>query len=183
MKNVFGLALCVLLLTGCGGKEKTEEAQTAGKKNYIAEGMKYLQSKDIERAIRNFDLAIKQEPTNPANYLFLGQVYLKLKNVDGAADAFEGATKVAPENGDAYFFLSVARALQGRKDEAIKSVQKSADIFMQARDEEKFKRSVAVLKSLTGEVPGTSVEEAVPVDTTDAMPVEDMMKMNQESAE
>ena len=160
MKNVASVVLIAFLLIGCGGKKEETApgmAQSA-KKDYISEGMRYLKEKDITRAVRSFDLAIKQEPANPNNYLMLGQIYLRLKDAGRAADTFEAATKVSPNSGDAYFFLGISRAIQQRQTEAIAAAQKSVDIFMQARDEERFKRSVALLKGLSSGASGASAD-------------------------
>lgn len=153
MKRFLGTLLAVFLVAGCGGgknENSTGMAKMDVKKDYIAEGMKYLKEKDLERAIRSFDLAIKQDPTNANNFLFLGQIYLRLKQQDKAADTFDAATKIEPNNGQAYFYLAVSRALQQRKEDAIKAAQRSADLFLQSRNEEMFKQSIALVKGLSG---------------------------------
>lgn len=162
MKNLMMMLVLAVFLTGCGGKKESgsETASVAGKKDYVAEGMMYLKEKDIERAIRSFDLAIKQDPKNPNNFLFLGQVYLRLKQNDKAADTFDAATKVDPNNGQAFFYLAVSRALQQRKADAIAAAQRSADIFLQTRNEAMFKQSVALVKGLS-EKSGQSAEQAL----------------------
>lgn len=163
MKKFLSVWLTVFLVAGCGGgkNESSTMAKTEVKKDYIAEGMKYLKEKDLERAIRSFDLAIKQDPTNANNFLFLGQIYLRLKQQDKAADTFDAATKIEPNNGQAYFYLAVSRALQQRKEDAIKAAQRSADLFMQARNEEMFKQSIALVKGLSGAGATDSASQAI----------------------
>ena len=151
MKKILTVIVLTLMVAGCGGGKKessSDVTMTDVKKDYISEGMQYLKNKDLDRAIRSFDLAIKQDPRNANNYLFLGQIYLRLKQNDQAADTFDAATKVDPNNGQAHFFLAVSRALQQRKEEAILAAQRSADLFMQARNEEMFKQSIALVKGL-----------------------------------
>ncbi len=153
MKKVLSVMLAAVFLAGCGGGKNQESSGMAkidAKKDYISEGMRYLKEKDLERAIRSFDLAIKQDPTNSNNFLFLGQVYLRLKQQDKAADTFDAATKIDPNNGQAFFYLAVSRALQQRKEDAVKSAQRAADLFLQSRNEEMFKQSIALVKGLSG---------------------------------
>ncbi len=175
MKKFLMVCMAAVLMAGCGGgKQETSSdvASNAVKKDYIAEGMEYLKNKDLERAIQSFDLAIKQDPKNANNFLFLGQIYLRLKQNDKAADTFDAATKVDPTNGQAHFFLAVSRALQQRKAEAIQSAQRAADLFMQSRNEEMFKQSIALVKGLSaGSAQGaTDAANAIATDVSSNLP-------------
>ena len=149
MKKWLVLIIAIAFVAGCGSNDQQAFKGVTKKKDYVAEGFKQLQEKDIARAIRNFDLAIKQEPTNVENYLTLGQVYLRLKNVDRAVDTLSAGLKVAPDNGDINYMLATCYAFKGDIEKAQTFAKKSADIYMKKRDSEKFKQSVALVRSLS----------------------------------
>ena len=160
MNKILWVVLFSVFLAGCGSNQSESKFQgVTEKKDYLALGMQYLKKSDIPRAIQNFDQAIKQDPKNLNNYMVLGEVYMKLREYARAVDTFSGAVIVDPNSGDAYYFLAISKRLKANveknaksveesKQEAIKAAQRSIEIFMQARDEQKFKRSVALLKSL-----------------------------------
>lgn len=155
----------VIVLAGCGGpKEETTQFQgTVEKKDYIAEGYEALKKSDIANAIGNFDKAIKQDPKNSKNFLILGEVYMRLKNYTSAEDTFIGATRVDPNNPDGYYFLALSRAPQpDKKDLAIESAKRSAELYMAQRNEEGFKRAMLVLKGIE-QPPVDSVTPSSPV--------------------
>ena len=178
MRKIIGLIVFGVLLAGCGSNQSESKFQgVREKKDYVASGMQYLKNSDIPKAIQSFDLAIKQDPRNLNNYMILGNVYLRLKEYVRAVDTFSGAVIVDPSNGDAYYFLAISKRLksnvektlkaaQDSRAEAVKAAQRSVEIFMQNRDEVKFKRSVAFLKSLEEEqsknMPNASAAAALP---------------------
>jgi cytochrome c-type biogenesis protein CcmH/NrfG len=159
MNKALICGLTVLCLMGCGDQKqqqvqkKMPQANMEDSKQYVAEGMKYLGQKDVVNAIKNFDQAIKLNPTDPENYIVLGQVYLRLNNFDRAIDTFLAATKVAPENGGAYYMLATAYMMRQDKAGAIAAAKKSAEIFLQQRDHDGFKRAAVLLKRLSVEPP------------------------------
>jgi len=160
MKKSLILVLSLVLLIGCGQKEAKETPQGQSQANkYITVGMKYLQEGDIRRAIQSFDQAIKDDPSNPENYIVLGQVYMRLKNFQGAVDSLTAATKIDPRNGEAFYLLATSRILRASKEDNVKAIeaaQKSVEIFMKDRDEKKFKRSLALLQSITDKIKSSS---------------------------
>jgi len=149
MKKFLFPVLILVLFVGCDSKSQTGFKGVTAKKDYVSEGMKFLNEADIPRAIRSFDMAIKQDPTNVDNYLVLGQVYMRLKQYDRAVDTLSAATRVSPENGEVYYLLATSKALDGRMEGAIESAQRSVEIYMQNRDEDRFKKAVVLLKSLS----------------------------------
>ncbi len=152
MKKIFVMLVAVLFCAGCGGgnKDQAQNAPQSFKKDqdYMAAGIQSLTQKDISSAIQNFDMAIKTDPTNVENYLVLGQVYMRLKQYERAIDTFSAAVKVAPNNPEAHYMLAINDFLDGRFDGAEKSAQRSTELFMMNRDEEKTKKSIALLKSI-----------------------------------
>jgi tetratricopeptide (TPR) repeat protein len=89
----------------------------------------------------------------------LGQVYLKLQNPARAADTFSAACRVAPNNGEAQYMkaLSLSMSLKDRGQDdfhvyynlALESAKKSLDLFVAQQDEQRFQRSLALIKNLT----------------------------------
>ena len=153
MKKFVLIMLSVGILAGCGSND-SEQAKTKfegvkSENNYIAQGMDYLGQSDIVNAIKSFDMAIKEDPTNVNNYLVLGQVYLRLKQYDRAGDTFSGALRAAPDNGEVYYLLAMSRGLDGKNEQAITAVKRSVEIFMAEKNEVGFKKSVALLNGLT----------------------------------
>jgi len=149
MKNNILLMCLIVFIVGCGSNGS--EAKFKGvkdKRDYMAQGMKYLSLGDVQRAIQSFDEAIKRDPQNSEKYITLGQVYLRLKNFDRATDSFSAATRVSPDNGEAYYLLAYSKGLAGNRQDAIEAAQKSVEIFMQSKDEERFKRSLVLLRGL-----------------------------------
>lgn len=156
MRNALVIMVMIGILAGCGGQQQEDSKQmmmktSPSQTNYMAQGMQYLEESDIARAIQNFDMAIKQDPTNVDTYLLLGQVYMRLKNFERAADTFQAATRIAPNNGDVYYFLALSRASQedNRLSEALQAAKKSAEIYVALQDKEKLARSLVLVKSLT----------------------------------
>ncbi|MCA9407298.1 MAG: hypothetical protein KC733_01300 [Candidatus Omnitrophica bacterium] len=161
-KHFVWLFLGLFIINGCGQKkEETKFQGVTAKKDFIAEGMEHLKRGDIPRSIYSFDMAIKNEPTNINNYIILGQVYMRLNNFDRAVDTLSAATRVDQNNGEIFYLLATSKALQGKREDAIKIAQRSVDIFMSQRDEEHFKAAVALLKSLTEAPPPESVSQDV----------------------
>ena len=163
MMRAIWIIFFIVGLIGCGSKDSEKKFQgTSANKNYIDQGMNYLSKGDIKEAIRSFDEAIRQDPSNPENYITLGQVYLRLGNPVRAIDSFSAATRVDPFSGEAYYLLATSNAIDGRMKEAVDSAQKSVEIFMQERNEERFKKSLALLKSLTETVQKATMQEQTP---------------------
>ncbi len=150
-KNILFIALLVFFI-GCGSKKEVAQKSSSVRKNYIAQGFALLEQKNIKGAIISFDLAIKQDPKNVENYLTLGQVYLKLNNASRAIDSFTAATKVSPTSGEAYQLLATALGVRnenkGDREGAIAAAKRSAEIFMNRKDQLNFKKSLSLVKSL-----------------------------------
>ncbi len=158
MKKIIIFLISITLIVGCGRKEQVKQPKkfqgvVAKKRDYAAEGLQYLRQKDIANAIRSFDFAIKQDPSNVSHYMLLGEVYLRLKNYTHAIDTFTAATKVDPVNGDAYYFLAYSMLMRrGPNDlqNAVEALKKSIVIFDKTKNKTKLKRSVELLRSLVG---------------------------------
>ena len=151
MRKHIILIAAVFLITGC--ESKKEQAKFSGvvngERNYAQEGIEHLKKAEIKEAVTSFEMAIKRDPRDPENYITLGQVYLHLKNPQLATELFTIAANIDHQNGEALYLLGFSKALTGDRQGGIEDIKKSAQIFMQKKDEEKLKRSVVLLKNLT----------------------------------
>jgi Tfp pilus assembly protein PilF len=165
MKQYAWMLLLTVFVLACGRADQPQsnaasKIDTAAQaKQLIDQGMEYLNQQDVVKAIQSFDNAIKVDPQNPENYMVLGQVYLRLRNYDKAVDTFNAGTRVGPAYGELFYFLGAANAVRFHmadnsqtaelyKNEGILAAKRSIEIFVQEQDEEKFKRALALLKSL-----------------------------------
>ncbi len=150
------LVVFVVFIVGCGSntKEKQSSSPQVSSKSqqYIAQGMKFLNNKEVLKAIKSFDMAIKSDPANPENYIFLSEVYLKLKAPDRAIDTLRAATRVSPKNPEVQYLLATSLGIRWKdedKQAAIEAAKKSVELFVQAKNQDQFKKAVVLLKSLT----------------------------------
>ena len=154
--------LCVMLLAvfvaGCGqAKDEHAFQGIEAETDFIVKGVQLLGERDFAKAMRNFDMAIKAEPTNVENYLTVGQIYLRLKNYEQARNLFAVATKLAPFKGQTYFFLAISEELNGNREKAVEIAQKSAVIYMKQRNQQGFRRAVTLIQDLTVEADENAV--------------------------
>jgi len=183
MKKNFLLILTAIFVLACGRAEKpgqtgmnskTDVNNAAQSKEYINKGMEQLSQQDIIGALSSFDNAIRVDPQNPENYMVLGQVYLRLRNYDKAVDTFNAGTRIDPNYGEMYYFLAAANAVRYHlaenqqqqsfyQSEGVLAAKRSVEIFVQEKDEEKFKRALALLKSLEegGDIGKTDEPESI----------------------
>lgn len=159
------LIILTFVIIGCGKKEQVKEMRDTGtvKNQYVKKGMEYLAASDVPQAIKNFDEAIRHDPTNSANYVILGQVYMKLNNLPKAVDTLRAATRVDPNDGNIYYLLAFAEGLDGRKEKAVDSAKRSVELFVQAKEQEKLVKAMALLQSLVDstKAEGESLSEAL----------------------
>lgn len=151
MKKLLVLLVCAVCVAGCGNDQQAKKPMSkpsTGGSDYLSAGIQFLNQQDVPRAIRSFDMAIKNDPQNTENYLILGQVYMRLKQYERAIDTFSAATRVDPKNAEAYYMLSLSKMMDGRYEKAEEDAQRSVELFMLNRDESKFKRSLALLKTI-----------------------------------
>ncbi len=146
------IIILVVFIVGCGSNDTPNKSVKKEEMTYsqleMARAFEKLKNEDVTGALEIFDTIIRDDPRNSANYIILGQVYLRLNSYSRAIDTLTAATKVDPQNGEAYFLLAIANGLAQRKAEAITAAQRSSEIYLAQRDEEKFKKALALFKSL-----------------------------------
>jgi predicted Zn-dependent protease len=156
MKKVFLLVLAVSFIYGCGQNDNSQSSNNAApttanetkQRALINAGLQDLKDSKIADAIKNFDSAIKEDPSNPQGYMVLGQTYMRMQEFDRAINTFSAATKVAPEQGELYYFLALSYGLKGDRDSAKVNAEKSMVLFKEKKDQNNFLKSAALLKGL-----------------------------------
>ena len=161
MRNLLIVLAMVVFVAGCGEAKKTDSAKLSSAEDkagmaaapiaanpMIAAGVQHLQQGEIKDAIKSFDEAIRENPKDVQGYLILGQTYMHLKEYNRAIDTFMVATRVEPENGEAHYLLATNFGLAGNYEMARLQAQKCVEIFRRTKDEDNFKRSVALLQGL-----------------------------------
>ena len=153
MKKILVLIVCSVLLVGCGSRpaQQAKKVSPSMSSDFYTKGVDYLKDGHIEEAIINLTQAIVQNPSDTRAHLVLGRLYMNLKRYDEAARHLSAVTQLEPGNGEAYLLLAGCYDLLGKKEDAIKNVQTSVEIFRQEQDAENFTKALAILQSLTNE--------------------------------
>ena len=166
MKKIFIVLVAGIMIWGCGSSEE-KKADKAGTpfakqiarqqraaasstkaKDFIEDGIEHLQDAEVKAAIQSFDNAIRQNPWDPEPYLILSQTYMRLKNYLRAVDTLSAAERIAPDRGDIPYLLAICYGILGKQDLAAASAKKSIELFRASKDEEHFKKAIALLQGL-----------------------------------
>jgi tetratricopeptide (TPR) repeat protein len=138
-----------LAILGCESRLVDQNRNVPSKVgDHIQEGIQHLQQANTVEAIKSFDEAIKNNPTDPSGYIILGETYMRLQEYNRAVDSLNAASRVAPDKGEIFYLLAINYGLLGKRDLAKENAQKSVEKFRLAKDEENFLRSLALLQGL-----------------------------------
>ncbi|MEW5959533.1 MAG: tetratricopeptide repeat protein [Chloroflexota bacterium] len=96
--------------------------------DHIKQGMEYYKQRVFDKAIVEFNEAIKLEPDNPHAPRNLGTVYIDQGKWEEAAAAYKQAIKVYPKFGEAYGDLAAAYVRLDKLLEAIEAGQKAIEL-------------------------------------------------------
>ncbi len=160
MKKLIYVILIGGLITGCSRSQQADNVQSeitsspvTPEKDFLNEGMEYLKQADLPSAIKSFDEAIRQNPTNPKGYIVLGETYMRMKDFDRAIDTFGAASMMAPNEGEIFYLLAVSHQLAGPRHvpEALQSAQRSLAAFKKKNDEKNYARSLALIQQIINE--------------------------------
>jgi tetratricopeptide (TPR) repeat protein len=74
---------------------------------YRGRGRGYMNLKQYQQAIADFDRAIELDPTDVITYINRGRLYFGLKKYEETIASLERALELDPENGTAYYYLGL----------------------------------------------------------------------------
>lgn len=107
--------LVVLVLAGCGDTISVEE--------HFAKGNEFTQAREYDKAIAEFEAALKRDPKNVSAMSNLGVVYYHLGRLDEAIAQYQKAIELAPEDADIRSNLAAAYVQKGELDSALEQYQ------------------------------------------------------------
>jgi Tfp pilus assembly protein PilF len=119
------ITLVLLALAACattGTADKTKMAQ-----GYYDRGINFLQMKDYQSAIVEFQRSIKTDPKNKMSYYALGVVHDMMGKPDDAERFYKDAVDIDSEFSEAYNALGVVYSKQQRWKDAEKAFRKALE--------------------------------------------------------
>ncbi len=90
---------------------------------FITEGSKLHAAKKYDAAVKQYEKAIKADPSKKTGYYNLGLSYYALKKYPDAAQACTHALKIDPRFADARYMLALAYGQQGKWSDAEREAQ------------------------------------------------------------
>jgi tetratricopeptide (TPR) repeat protein len=94
-------------------------------------GNAFCELGEYERAIIDYNQAIKINPNDADVYYFRGNAHFDLGNYEAAIDDFKKVVKIQSNYTDAYYNCGQARLIMGDKQGAIEDFRKAADLYWQ----------------------------------------------------
>jgi tetratricopeptide (TPR) repeat protein len=85
---------------------------------FITTGDAFLDIKDVNNAIMNYNLAQTADPNSPLAKLRIGYLYVRAKNLSEAIKSLEEALKIDPNFAPAYAELGFVYSLAGKPDKS-----------------------------------------------------------------
>jgi tetratricopeptide (TPR) repeat protein len=104
----------------------TETPETA--RTYVTSGNAYLDKKEYDRAIQDYDRAIQLDPAYAAAYYNRGVAYLDKKEYDRAIQDYDRAIQLDPAFAVAYYNRGNAYKQQGKREQAITDFEKFLEL-------------------------------------------------------
>ena len=89
-------------------------------KPHVNLGNGYYEKKEIDKAVKHYQIAQKLKPNHPDTYYNLGLIYFEQGRFDEAINEYMTAIKVKPDHSEAHNNLGAVYFRQGRLDEAMK---------------------------------------------------------------
>jgi tetratricopeptide (TPR) repeat protein len=115
----FSLAMITLDLAACSPFDATA---------YNQRGIGYYNKDDYDRAIADYDQAIKLQPDLADAYCNRGYAYEGKDDHDRAIADFDQAIKLQPDLAEAYFGRGLAHARKGGREKAIADLEKFLEL-------------------------------------------------------
>lgn len=87
--------------------------------NYAKDGMSHLKLNQYDKALTDFDLALRINPDSAQNYVYRGRCYYGLGKFNEAQKDFDMAIKKRPYNPEAYYYRGLIYYVSEKWNEAI----------------------------------------------------------------
>ena len=155
MRTWIVMCMVALCIVGCESKREANQKaiqdpalakQAAGK--LMQQGVQFLNSRDIPKAVVSFQGAIQVNPTDLQPYMVLAEIFLRLKSYPDAINVLERAANVFPDNGFVFYMLSIANQESGNPLPAVLAARHSAELFKAQNNQEGYQRSVVMMDAL-----------------------------------
>jgi len=121
---IFQVAFIITILSGC----ESDELLNLGSAFYIDRGIAYTEKGKYDKAIDEFNKAIKINPKFAEAYSFRGIVYGKKGQYDRAIDDFTEAIEINPKFAEAYSNRGFGYMRKGQYDRAIDDFTEAIEI-------------------------------------------------------
>jgi tetratricopeptide (TPR) repeat protein len=115
-----------LALTNMRAQQGPKQDQAPSAEYYLARGMQYGQSGNLQSAVADLSKAIELEPSYAEAYNNRGIAYAMLGRMDSSYADFASAIRLKPDYADAYFNRAVARRQVGDRANACADYAKAA---------------------------------------------------------
>jgi tetratricopeptide (TPR) repeat protein len=97
-------------------------------KRHFTAGRKLYNKRKYNRALQEFDKAVKIDPSSFKAYLWRGRVYLKMGHYDKATADFKMVVKLKPDYARPYHNLGWLYYQKGKYEESIKYLNKAIEL-------------------------------------------------------
>lgn len=134
--------LCVGQVTK---KEEKKGECSVEAKSYISSGVNFVNAKQIDNAIKEFEYAVKISPSCPIAYANLVSAHVAKKNYAIAIEKFREGTEKAGEDPFLYITGVVAYINSKQPDKALETLEKV--LTMKQKDEKKFGEVISFIES------------------------------------
>jgi len=104
---------------------------------FYVKGMYYSNTKDLEKAIQQFDATIRRDHRFLNAYIEKGKILLDQKKTTEALNTFQLANTITPSFPDAWYWVGRCLEIQGQKEEAKLNYEKAYSLdktFTDARE-------------------------------------------------
>ena len=171
MNKIFYVILIGGMIVGCSRSQQADNIESevtttaaTPAHNYVKEGLDYLKQADAKAAIKSFDEAIRQNPTDTKAYMALGETYMRMQEYTRAIDTFSAASMMAPKDGEILYLLALNHQMAGNFKEAVQSAEKSVEAFRQKQDPKNAAKSLALIQGIVQEEKQAKEKVATPAE-------------------
>jgi len=113
------IPVSVLLLIVSFSAAQTAHAQTPTAESRVAEGSRYAQQRQYDKAVDAFRQALRIDPEMAAAHLGLGSAYHDMGRLADALDPLTAAVRLEPQNAVAHLNLGITLAALRRPEDAM----------------------------------------------------------------